>query len=244
MAILKKKLVLILTSVFLIVASSGYLVYHYFFNRDVTPEDVHVSEEFFDFSSVIDDNPVQTDNSPTPALSGDPTALSDQAPSQQTGRQDTDRHDRSSSSQPVTAPGEENSPSSIQTRHTNAVEKIQPDSQSIEQKIRDKYYVKFNRLKNLANARLDELFANGYAEYKQSKKTGEPPVADVISRYSSAAKKLQKQVDATFYLLLDQMKNELKANGLPMDLADEAEATYRKLIEQKKAELKNRVMKD
>ncbi|GAB7387953.1 hypothetical protein BSNK01_17900 [Bacillaceae bacterium] len=208
---MRKKWPIFLAGALILAGGGAYGGYHYFFNRDIAPEEVHVNEDFFDFSKVIEEpaSPAGNDGAPN-ADANDQPSLKEQAQEQQNA---TDVESR---------------PSSMASK----------DGQlQTEEAIRAKYYPRFQRLQSEAVARLNQLAKNALADYQKSKKTGEPSLSEIAAKYTSAAKKLEGGVDAAFYRLLDQMKNDLQTAGLPLDLAEEAERTYKAQIEQKKAEL-------
>lgn len=112
-----------------------------------------------------------------------------------------------------------------------------------EETIKAKYYPRFDRLRNEATARLDQLAANGYAEYKQSRATGKPSFQDLAAKYLGAGKQLEQGVNSVFYDLLGQMQTELKQAGLSQNLAKQAEQEYKASIQQKKSELLSKAFK-
>lgn len=208
-------------TVFVLVVT-GWGVYQYLFDREVSAEEIHVSKDFFDFSTVLLEPEVSA------------------APAGQTRRQSAFSENAEDSGS-TTAQYKQHYTGECNRSITEHSADINRPSLS-QENIRSNYYARFEGLKNLAITRLDQLAANALTEYELHQQTGEPALPDLVSRYSGAAKKLQKQVDATFYQLLAQMKDDLQTNGLPIDLATEAETTYQNMIKQKKAELMDKAM--
>jgi hypothetical protein len=207
--------------VMFVLAGTSYGAYKYYFDRNVTASEVHVEDDFFDFSEV---------------------ALSVQRHSQV---EPEVTHQARSSNQPA-EPALPNTNASTGSRNSNANVTDSPGAITnlTEEAIKAKYYPAFEKLRNIANARLDQLAANAKKEYQKSKKEGNPPLSDIIARYSSAAKKLQSKVDETFYSLLGQMKHDLQVASLPLDLVEIAEDTYQNAKRQKRVELMEKMSKN
>jgi hypothetical protein len=222
---MRKKWLIVTGACVLLLGSAGCFGYQFMFHREIRAADVHVDERFFDFSDVINES--------------QPTAAPGVSQSNQTSPQGA------STNQPVSASG---SSAATQTpATTNGVGTTTPNATPSQPptvgSIREKYYPRFEKLQSVAQSRLNQLISNAKQDYKKSKKTGSPSLADLAATYTSAANKLQTSVDQAFYLILGQMKDELSQAGLPLDLADEAESVYQARKTQKKAELLGKAAK-
>ncbi|WP_028546391.1 hypothetical protein [Paenibacillus taiwanensis] len=201
--------------------------YEYLTNREVSTQELGVDTDFFDFSKV---DTTQTVNnigtiSPTQSaskqhLAATPTPNRDG----QTGERSHEQHPQAEGiQQPSSGAGSAQASLS-------------------ESSIRDRYTDWFESLQAVAIARLDVLGKKAKADYKLYKAgKSNRSLADLTSLYMSAAKKLEKNVDKSFYRRLDNMKAELKEHGFGGQLAEEAEAAYRLKIDTKKAQLMDKI---
>lgn len=103
------------------------------------------------------------------------------------------------------------------------------------------YEPHFTSLSNEAIKRLEALFEEAYNEYELNKKEGTLDRVKLTAKYIQAGKLLEKQVDYSFYKLLNQMEQELKDNNLSTHIIEEVEATYLADKEEKKKELFERM---
>lgn len=190
--------------------------YRHYFHRDVTENDVHVEEGFFDFTDIVNETETEEGLSPTRENGFNVTSPS---------------AGETAHPNPIQAPSGQGQSEPAQGGRSQGNAAVSVET------IRNKYYPKFKRLESAALARLDQLARNALADYRQSQKTGQPSLSDLASLYISAANKLEDGVNHAFYQLLGQMEAELKEAGLPTDLVEEAETTYKNAVEQKKNEL-------
>jgi len=63
----------------------------------------------------------------------------------------------------------------------------------------------------------------------------------ISSKIRQAGRILEKNVDRTFYELLDKMESELTQKGLPTDVTEEIEKKYQGAKDDKKRELLNKL---
>lgn len=119
----------------------------------------------------------------------------------------------------------------------------QPTPQNISQEqkhdfIEKKYTYLFNSLDDYYNWELKRLLQaakNDYLAVKNGRK--DMPLTQLANEYLRAGRSLEKEADNNFSVVLGQMKSELKANDLPLDLAKEAEKEYKEQKSQMRKDL-------
>jgi len=100
-----------------------------------------------------------------------------------------------------------------------------------------KYEPFFKNLENQAIERLEALFQAALEEYDEQRKRGTLNRFQFTNKYIQAGSLLERQVDASFYMLLGRMETDLIRNNLPTDILQEIEETYTNAKQLKKEEL-------
>jgi hypothetical protein len=235
----RRRWILLSLALFFLLAGGGgwWWIYH-LMHVDITPAELGVEEDFFDFSSAImipeleSGHPVsqnQIDQQSTHGGITGSTTVNGSDHSGTSGVQGGANNTNNIGDATVTAKN------SGTVQNQQQWDQLTPD-QKLEI-IRDKYVHSYTQLQNLALDRLDTLVSLAKQEYNLKKNSADFSKIDFASKYSSAANKLQDEVNRVFYQVLEQMKKELKENKLPLNLAKEAEDTYKSLIKKKKDEL-------
>ncbi len=103
------------------------------------------------------------------------------------------------------------------------------------------YEPSFRALEEKARDRMDDLFLTALDEYRRSERDGTLDRFVLTNKYIQAGRMLEKNVDTTFYSLLDLMKSELNSKGFSTAITAEIEETYLLAKEEKKRELLNRL---
>lgn len=99
-----------------------------------------------------------------------------------------------------------------------------------------KYDPKFQALEDQITAELTALFNAATREYEEG--SGNPLfLIQLINKYNREIQRVEDRADTAFYSLLDQMKDELVSNNLPVDVIAEIEEDYQKDKQVKKREL-------
>ncbi len=94
--------------------------------------------------------------------------------------------------------------------------------------INKKYKNAFSDLKKFYEAELNRLMEHAKMDYQASKNgTKDIAISALATQYLEAGKNLEKDCDFIFNSVLEEMKRELAANGLPADLAKQAENEYK-----------------
>ncbi|WP_054957488.1 hypothetical protein [Paenibacillus dakarensis] len=244
-----KKPLWITLIVLLVLGGAGWGGFYYLTHKDIAAEDIGVDQDFFDFSEfdlefnpdLIPDVEPTTDGKEVPSgKEGDPTGKeADKQPGQQPKDQPKDPKDSSITEKTPTAsqkpqkPGKENVD---QTKPAKPAEPAKPIDKK--QEIENKYSGVFERLESVALSKLDTLAEKALKDYRAGRS-----LVDISSTYMSAANKLQDKVDGAFYIQLDRLKADLKANGLDNELAKKAESSYKAAIASKKNEMMEKVTK-
>jgi len=97
----------------------------------------------------------------------------------------------------------------------------------LEQEIDARYITRLSNLGNDYEDQLNSLIGEAYNEYASDKKQGKPISALALAgKYIPMGNALEKQCDSEFYALLDQFKDELQSNGLPLTTAARAQQVY------------------
>ncbi|WP_028987348.1 hypothetical protein [Thermicanus aegyptius] len=210
-------------------------------HRDVTEKDLGVEMGFFDFDSVLSEvspmgSPLESSVSLNQSDSGTAPAQENEGSSMKDAKDNPSQETSATKSSLSENKNNEKNPSS--SKETSSKGTGSSEGNPItEQQIYQRYYPAFSRLESLALSRIDELVAGAKLEYREKQGTPGFSKTEFASRYMSAVNKLQGEVDKVFYKLLDGMREELKANQLPLSLAEQAEKTYRDKIQAKKNEI-------
>jgi len=94
--------------------------------------------------------------------------------------------------------------------------------------LEEKYTFMFNNLNDYYQwelARLLQLAGNDYLAVQDGRK--DISLAQLANEYLKAGRSLEKEADDSFAVVQGQMKSELKANNLPLDLVKKAEQEYK-----------------
>ncbi len=105
----------------------------------------------------------------------------------------------------------------------------------------ENYEPTFEALEQKAMERLDNLLTSALDEYYQQERDGTLDRFVLTNKYIQAGRILEKNVDQTFYELLDKMKDELSRKGLPTEITEEIEKEYQGAKDDKKRELLNKL---
>ncbi len=96
-----------------------------------------------------------------------------------------------------------------------------------EKAIFNKYALRFEALKQLANERLNILAVKALEEYKQVKPVGKLNKLEFANKYYTAMSYLQENLDRSFNSELDNMKSELEAAGFSTQIVEELRIEYK-----------------
>lgn len=105
----------------------------------------------------------------------------------------------------------------------------------------ENYEPTFEALEQKAMERLDNLLTTALDEYYQKEREGTLDRFVLTNKYIQAGRILEKNVDQTFYELLDKMEDELSRKGLPTEITDKIEKEYQDAKDDKKRELLNKL---
>ncbi|NTW06196.1 MAG: hypothetical protein HGA27_08800 [Peptococcaceae bacterium] len=93
--------------------------------------------------------------------------------------------------------------------------------------INQKYKGAFNSLESFYNGEIARLVGAAKRDYQASKDGLKDTSTTALAvQYYSAGQSLERDCDRKFEYVLNEMKKELKINGLPMDLATQAQEKY------------------
>lgn len=105
----------------------------------------------------------------------------------------------------------------------------------------ENYEPTFEALEQKAMERLDNLLTAALDEYYQQEREGTLDRFVLTNKYIQAGRILEKNVDQTFYELLDKMEDELSRKGLSTEITEEIEKEYQGAKDDKKRELLNKL---
>ena len=108
----------------------------------------------------------------------------------------------------------------------------------------EKYVPVFMALENQIGRKLESLLTSALDEYQEQKQNGTYNRFILANKYIQAGRMLERNVDKTFYELLDEMKKELTLNGYSTDITREVEQTYKKEKEERKRLLFERLYEE
>lgn len=103
------------------------------------------------------------------------------------------------------------------------------------------YEPTFEALEQQALERLDNLLITALNEYQKQEREGTLDRFVLTNKYIQAGRILEKNVDQTFYELLDKMESELDSKGFSTEITEEIEKTYQSAKDEKKRELLNKL---
>jgi hypothetical protein len=106
-----------------------------------------------------------------------------------------------------------------------------------EEEIVSRFEPRFKALENLAADRLGDLFDEALEEYTEQKEAGTLDSLRFTNRYIQKGRELEKTFDEVFARLLEEMKSELRENGLPTGAASVITELYNNAKDEKKQEL-------
>lgn len=107
--------------------------------------------------------------------------------------------------------------------------------------IKEQYEAAFAALEEQSTDRLYKMVSLAKNEYLEKQANGQTiSYPYFYNKYTSAASELEKQTDEFFYALIAQMKQDLKANGLPQSTTE----TYVQEYEKRKDKLRNQLLKN
>jgi hypothetical protein len=108
----------------------------------------------------------------------------------------------------------------------------------------DDYKPVFQDLEDRAMQRLDSLFTAALEDYHKQEREGTLDRFMLTNKYIQAGRILEKNVDASFYELLGEMKAELERKGLPVEVTCEIDETYKAAKADKKRDLLDRLRRN
>ncbi|TWT03732.1 hypothetical protein [Planomicrobium sp. CPCC 101079] len=115
------------------------------------------------------------------------------------------------------------------------------DGKAMARQLKKQYEAAFEDLEEQSTDRLYKLVSLAKNEYLEKQAAGQSiSYPYFYNKYTAAASKLEEQTDQFFYALINQMKQELKANNLPDSTAD----AYAKEYEKRKDNLRNKLLKE
>jgi hypothetical protein len=206
---------------------TGYTVNHFFFKSDPLVEEQLLWQFGDNFFYNFDLDPVQPAGEPEDDVSGEPgvqEAVENPPP------------ESSSDSGPeteTTAPPKNDDPKETTPPPTAPAVTLES--------IVARYEPKFYTLEAIATERLEQLYQAALEEYRQKKSDGTLNTIELASKYSTAGRMLEKSVDAQFYALLDELREELIANSFPTDIIHDIEQHYKTAKTGRKRELLSRL---
>jgi len=110
--------------------------------------------------------------------------------------------------------------------------------------IEERYSPRFLALKDEFNGELNSLIVQGLEEYGTYQQNNiDPPLIKLVLKYLSLGRALEDECDRRFNNLVGQMKQELSANSLPVNLIKKAERQYENQKLQEKRQLIKNGMK-
>lgn len=110
-----------------------------------------------------------------------------------------------------------------------------------EKEVKKNYEPAIADIERQANASLNNLIDLAKEEYfKMEENAQEISYPYFYNKYSAAASKLEKRTDDVFYALMEVMRQDLKANGLPDDLPKSLSKEY----ENRKDKLRREILKE
>jgi len=90
-----------------------------------------------------------------------------------------------------------------------------------------KYKSRFARLESEYRGKLNSLLANARVEFERTQEDGSKfSLAKLGWDYYKRGKALEKECDAKFYDILEQMEKELRGSDLPLGIVKEVKAEY------------------
>ncbi|QHE53705.1 hypothetical protein [Pontibacillus sp. HMF3514] len=121
-------------------------------------------------------------------------------------------------------------------------EKTQQDHVTAED-IKNRYRPTFQALQDQALAKLNNLVAYAYSEYKKKKENGEKvSYGYFYKKYKSAAKELEAKTDATFERLYTSLQQDLVENGYSKDEASDVKAYYNQKKDERESRMLSKVL--
>ncbi len=192
----------------IILGGAAIWIYNAFFTYDPAVErqlQEQFGEDFFDFDMdklfpVSDDKPLENlPEDETPENPENPTDNSPTSPPGDTG------------SEPNPKPKPEPKPPAI-----------------TEEFILAKHEPKFLALEKLALERLETLFNAGKAEYIEHEENGTLNRFELANKYIQAGRTLEKGIDAMFYSLLEELRQDLLSHNLSTAIIETIESDYKK----------------
>jgi len=98
-----------------------------------------------------------------------------------------------------------------------------------------KYKSRFARLQSEYQGKLNNLLASAKADLKEN--DSKASLVKLAYNYLKKGQAMEKECDNRFYTILNEMKQELRQENLPMDLAREAEREYKSQKSQRRGHL-------
>lgn len=118
--------------------------------------------------------------------------------------------------------------------------KTQESKNEDEKAILDKYALRLEALRQLANERLNTLAVKAWEEYKQVKPEGKLEKLEFANKYYKGLSYLQENLDRSFNSELDNMESELETAGFSTRIVDELRTEYKNSQEKFEQDLMQR----
>ncbi len=123
---------------------------------------------------------------------------------------------------PTSPPGDTGSETSLEPKP-----EPKPPAVTVEY-ILARHEPKFVALEKLALERLETLFSAGKAEYIEHEENGTLNWFELVNKYIQAGRTLEKGIDAIFYSLLEELRQDLLSHNLSTAIIKTIESDYKK----------------
>lgn len=134
----------------------------------------------------------------------------------------SENHETPADNSPTSPPGDTGTV-------TNPKPKPKPEPPAItEEFILAKHEPKFLALEQLALERLEILFNAGKAEYIEHVENGTLDRFELANKYIQAGRTLERGIDAMFYSLLEELRQDLLSHNLSTAITKTIESDYKK----------------
>ena len=97
---------------------------------------------------------------------------------------------------------------------------------ALRQEIEQRYVTRLQNLAGGYEGKINALSNGAFGEFEAARKSGKVSYWDMASKYISEGNSLEKQCDAQFYAILQEFKDELSRNNLPLDTAVRVQQLY------------------
>ncbi len=220
-----KKILALALSLIIIAGGLGFGAYYYFLvpDTDINKQlDESFGSDFFEIFNLEGDPALINEGNPLP--SEKPLSLNGSEGNTVTSEKENGK-DRTIQ--------EENNSQDHQTESDNSKEEKTTDSADEKESLKvttddiiKRYEPKIISLENIALERLTTLYTTAMEEYLKQRKEGKVNRTELARKYLQAAVRLENNVDAIFYEILDEMEKELKTNQLSTSIISTIKKEY------------------